>query len=284
MDRYPWADTSCSEREGTKPRRGKDTKLSGRTIRNQYALLCGFYERCKNRGLIARNPFKGADIELPHQRFREKRPTEILPFDKVHELVHAPGRKAKEDIRDSGILACLFGGGIRRGECIALTLDDVRVYTPKKGEIYDSGCPKKDSIIYLRLGMTKAGHPAEQALPDWAAQLLQRVVEVRISEGAGANAPLFTNYRKLERVATNEHMAETTFYRIFRQWCEACGLGPHFSPHSARATAISRLIAEGIDIRKVQDYARHASVTTTQDYDKRYFGVENSAALEVKYG
>lgn len=249
----------------------KKKKLAGATIRNSIEILRSYYNYLQKMGEIEVNPVERAALRLPHKFFNQKRPTKIVPFEHVKAFCDAPSRHTKAGIRDRGILACLFGGGLRKSEVLNLSLDDVRIHETEEKAIY-----------YLRLVHTKAGHPDEQAIPDWAAERVTRVVENRISEGANNSDPLFVHYYKDGR-CKNKSLFTRTFDRIFTFYRREIGLPDTITPHSARATAISQLLALGIPIREVQKFARHASVTTTELYDKRYFGVENSVAKKLRY-
>lgn len=246
-------------------------KLAGSTIRNTIEILRSYYNYLQNIGEIEINPINRASIRLPHKYFNQKRPTRIVPFEQVKAFCDSPSRHTKIGIRDRGILACLFGGGLRKSEVLNLTVGDVRIQENEERAIY-----------YLRLVHTKAGHPDEQALPDWAAERVTRVIENRKAEGAENRDPLFVHYFKDGR-CKNKQLDTRTFDRTFSRYRNDLGLDPSITPHSARATAISQLLALGIPIREVQKFARHASVTTTEQYDKRYFGVENSVAKKLKY-
>src|SRR5687768_6420943 len=57
------------------------------------------------------------------------------------------------------------------------------------------------------------------------------------------------------------------------KWWTGGGI-PSMGFHQARHTYISWLVASGLDIRSVKEYAGHESITTTQRYMKLYPGHE----------
>jgi integrase len=83
---------------------------------------------------------------------------------------------------------------------------------------------------------------------------------------------------------TTKPMSDTGLYLLFKQYCMAAGAGMHATPHSARATAITKLLADGIPHREVQEFSRHSSIQMVEWYDKRRFSVEESPAKELSYG
>ncbi len=55
------------------------------------------------------------------------------------------------------------------------------------------------------------------------------------------------------------------------------------SPHSARATAITKLLDSGFSHRDVQEFSRHASVQMVEIYDKRRLQVDESPAKKLEF-
>lgn len=246
-------------KQGIKPRKGRAAGLSGATIRNTLELLSSAFAILHRRNLIAYNPVRYSGIKFPHGKKNQKRPTEILPFNKVMEVCQKPAKNTKTGVRDRAILACLFGAGLRKSEAINLTLDDVKI--------------EDESTLYLWLHETKSGRDREQCLATWAAESVTRLIEQRIAEKAKSTDPLFVQYRQ-KCQPLNYNIPVRTFDRIFKKYVAELKDGI-YSPHSARATAISFLWHTETDSRRIQEFARHADFSSTIVYDRR--GLKDTA-------
>jgi integrase len=66
-------------------------------------------------------------------------------------------------------------------------------------------------------------------------------------------------------------------------YCKAAGSTEFVSPHSARATAITKLLADGLPHRLVQEFSRHSSIQMVELYDKRRVGVEDNPGAKLKF-
>jgi len=256
--------------------RGKNSGLSDQqtnaTIWKKFSALRRIY-----RGLMAadlgikHNPFDTDRTPPPARDAGKKRPTEMVDFELVMRVVNYPDTKHPKGRRDRAILAALFGGALRRSEVCQLTISDYRRSA--------QGTP------YLYLRATKARKDAEQALPTWAADALDLVVADRQLEGAFAGDPLFVAFKGkgMGRSSPREPISETALYRMFKQACMASGAGIFVSPHSARATAITKLLTEGLTHREVQEFSRHSSIQMVEVYDKRRYSVDQNSARKLKF-
>jgi integrase len=72
-------------------------------------------------------------------------------------------------------------------------------------------------------------------------------------------------------------------YQLFRHYAQLAGVPAHVTPHSARATAITKLLADGIAHRKVQEFSRHSSIQMVEVYDKRRVSVDENPAGQLEF-
>lgn len=263
---------SLHQRPGIKPRDEGAITLSGRTIRNQLEILKSVCDYFVKRKIMRENPFLLVDLWIPPKEYNEKRPTQIADFDRVMDFCNAPDRHTKKGIRDRAILACLWGGGCRKSEIINLKCKDVRIFNA--GTV---------STLYLQIRKAKNNKSIDKTLPDWASERVSIYVQVRKSEGAELDEPLFVNYRTSKDISSGSIPA-STFDEIFHKWRECAGLPRVITPHSARATVISKLLADEVPIRDVSKFIGHSSVTTTEVYDRGVFGVSEKVAKRVIFG
>jgi integrase len=147
--------------------------------------------------------------------------------------------------RDAAIIGTLYVGGLRRSEIPTLDVGD---YTSPTGDMVVRGKGHKERVVYVNNG-------AGEALSDWLA--------VRGPEPG----PLFLPVNKgghLQR----RRMSSQAVYGLLRKRAAEAGVRD-FSPHDFRRTFVGDLLDAGADISTVQKLAGHASVTTTQRYDRR---------------
>ena len=260
-----------SKAQKNQKRDGLQSSLGNATIakklvvlRRIYRLLisCNFY--------TTTNPFDQENLPVPSVKSGRKRPTEMIPYDRVRELLDLPDVKTEKGLRDKVILSLLFGAGLRRSEVLNLRLGDIR--KTQKG------------TVFLRLRSTKGKTDADQTIPPWAAKVVDDLIELRKKQGAAEMDYLVNSYRGPGgRTATSEPLSDSGLYRMFCDYCRRAGINVWASPHSARATAITRLLDDGLSHREVQEFSRHASVQMVEAYDKRRYGVEKNPAKDIKY-
>jgi integrase len=255
---------------GTK-KDGLDSTQSNATIHKKFAALRRIYRMLlsSNLGLVE-NPFEADKVPPPPKDAGRKRPTQMVDFELVMEIVSLPDIGTPKGRRDRAILATLFGGGLRRSEVVNLRIGDVK------------RTAHGTTFLYLR--HTKAKKDAEQAIPSWAAEHLWELIAERKQQGAMDGDYLFVGFTgKGGNTITTRPMSDTAVYLLFKQYCVAAGAGAYATPHSARATAITKLLADGVPHREVQEFSRHSSIQMVEWYDKRRFSVEESPARGLSY-
>jgi len=181
-----------------------------------------------------------------------------VPKGELTALVRACARDTSAaGARDAAMLAALYTGGLRRSELAALALDD---YTP---------APPALRVLHGKNDKQRA-----VPIPASAGAALDRWLEVRGRE-PGA---LFVPIDQAGRIAGDgKGMSAHAIYKMLNKRAKQAGVPP-LTPHDMRRTFVGDLLSAGNDISAVQRMAGHASVTTTQRYDRRGDEVMRRAA------
>ena len=142
------------------------------------------------------------------------------------------------------MLALLYGCGLRRSEAVALERDD-----------YDAGAVtirrgkgRKERIVYCPAGGREAIDAWIERRGAWSGALL-----CPVKKGGHVQQRTMTAQAVLLRLRFLSKRANVT----------------EFSPHDLRRSFVGELLDAGADISSVQQLAGHASVQTTQRYDRR---------------
>jgi len=146
------------------------------------------------------------------------------------------------ELRDRAVLSLLYGCGLRISEALSLTLS---VITPESDQLRIVGKGKKMRIVPL-LPVVRDGIFAYIASCPWP---LDPQGALFLGEKGSALSPRIIQ-RKMQ------------FLR------GALGLEEHSTPHALRHSFASHLLANGIDLRVLQDLLGHESLSTTQIYTK----------------
>lgn len=148
--------------------------------------------------------------------------------------------------RDAALLACLYSGGLRRSEVVALEVDGYDEPTGRLRVKRAKGRKQRD--VWLTGG-------ARDAMADWLA--------VR----GTAPGPLFVAVSKGGALGHRAISGQAVRAMVDRR-ARASGLA-HFTPHDMRRTFVGDLLDAGADLVVVQKLAGHAQPTTTARYDRR---------------
>ena len=200
---------------------------------------------CKTKHLTE-NPMR--EISFPFKK--ERRLPKTLEVKEVRALINCLKTRKTEattpfalfqTTRDLCLIDLMLSTGIRVGEAVALTLDDI-VHSEHTILIHGKG--RKQRLLYISCQDTWNN------LKDW----------LRLRKERGINcASLFVNR---EHSPLSVYGAEN----IFSKYRDLTGINAKATPHFLRHTFATNLLANGADLRSVQEIMGHASVSTTEIY------------------
>jgi integrase/recombinase XerD len=250
---------------------GSSDKLSNRTIAKKASILRRIYTMLIGTGLFSGlNPFDKDLVPPPPPESGQKRPTVMVEFEKVMKLIEEPDPSLPKGLRDRAILALLFGAGLRRNEVVRLRLGDI--------------LRSEQGTLYLRLRGTKGKHDASQPLPEWAEQHLLNWLAWRSAASEIKGNWLFTGFTgKGGTVPVSRPLTANGVYRFFKRYAQQSEVDRYATPHSARATAITKLLDAGLTHREVLEFSRHQSISMVEVYDKRRRHIEENPARTLSF-
>lgn len=160
---------------------------------------------------------------------------------------------AKTQARDTALFTLLYGSGLRIAEALALTIADA---------------PREGSDAMLRV-LGKGSKP--RIVPVLPVVRTAIAAWLRLHpQSASPSAPLFVGVR-------GDRLNPGVAQRTMRDFRRAHGLPEHATPHALRHSFATHLLAEGADLRTIQDLLGHASLSTTQ----RYTAVDTAQLMAV---
>ena len=255
-----------------------DTGLEKSSIARKLAALRSFFKYCVREGRLNENPARlVATPKLP------KRVPAVLSAEEMNGFLNQlagsgnaaegdGGRKRQRDTggialakrpgvstgiqedglllpRDRAILELLYAAGLRVSELTGLNLVDI---------------DQKDKMLRVRGKGNK-----ERIVPygEKAAQALRAYWPVRdsllqVSEEAGRRSSadaVFLNYR-------GDRLTQRSIGRIVKKYVKLLNVNWDLHPHSLRHAFATHLLADGADLRAIQELLGHQSLSTTQKY------------------
>ncbi len=198
------------------------------------------------------NYFAQRDIlSLPAEKIKlakDKRERQIrfLTLDHLERLFAAPQVKTRDGKRDRAILETLFSTGLRVAELVALNRGQIK---PKPG------AKELELSIVGKGGRVRTIYFSERALY-WLGQYL----DIRQDD---ENA-LFISFNKRE--IKNNRLTPRTVQRIAKKYSLKAGIPAFTTPHVMRHTFATDLLAQGVDLRTIQEFLGHKNITATQIY------------------
>ena len=173
---------------------------------------------------------------------------DFLEIEEVERIYEAAGGNDLKLLRDRAILELLFSSGLRVSELVNLKRDQVNLRT---GEFSVRGKGSKVRVVFVS---------------DRAKSALERYMEKRTDVDPALFVRVGIKHLENKKSSDNLQITPRTVQRIVKSYATKAGIVKDVHPHTLRHSFATDLIANGADIRSVQEMLGHSSVTTTQIY------------------
>lgn len=220
-----------------------DLCLKDTSIHRKIIALKIFYDYLLSNNVIETTPF----YRLKFKFKQEKRLPKTLSVSEVNKLLQCfdidvsslSTFAQKEYVRDAALIDLLISTGIRIGEAVAITLEDINA---NERTLLIHGKGRKQRLIYISAPVT------------W-----NRIKALVKERSKSSNNYLFVN----------RYGQPITIYgveNIYRKYAKRAQITTKSTPHYLRHTFATNLLANGADLRAVQEILGHVSIVTTQIY------------------
>jgi integrase/recombinase XerC len=235
-----------------------DLRLEKSSIARKLAAIRSSFKFAVREGIVVRNPARMvATPKLP------KRIPNVLSAEELNAFLDSvvagpsrpPGRRSRRSMvddshlmvkRDRAILEMLYASGLRVSELTGLNLGDM---DRKELMLRVRGKGNKERIVPF-------GGKAQQALEAYE-PLRQEIL--RKAGGRGDRQAVFLNHM-------GTRLTQRSVARIVKKYARLANINWDLHPHSLRHAFATHLLADGADLRAIQELLGHSSLSTTQRY------------------
>lgn len=194
-------------------------------------------------------------IKLPKDK--EKKPVKFLSLEQLEKLFNSCDIKKPQGLRDRTIIESLFSTGMRIAELIGLNREQIKLK------------PETKDLEIVIVG--KGGRPRTVYFSERAVYWLKKYIQTR----EDMFKPLFINYKVKEN--DRSRLTARSIEKIMKKYAILAGIPLTTTPHVLRHSFATDLLSQGVDLRIVQEFLGHRSITATQIYTH----VTNKRLLDI---
>lgn len=212
-------------------------ELTAVTIRRKLAAVRGLFRFLLREGVVTVNVARLMRTPKAPQKLPE-----VMTAEQVNTLIDGVGSERIErpfPARDRAIFELLYGCGLRISELAGLDLDDI---DRSQGWLRVRGKGRKERMV---------------PLPGKAAEALERYLGERAV--VRSERAVFLNHRR-------GRLTDRGMRGIVKLYATLLAGDPSIHPHSFRHAYATHLLADGADLRAIQELLGHSRLSTTQKY------------------
>lgn len=211
---------------------------SARTVARHLASIKSYFKYLYHSGIIKTNP----TIHVKTPKIGQKLPS-FLNDNLIGQLLALPDLSTEKGARDKAIMELFYATGIRLSELIKLNISDINML---QNLIRVTGKGNKERIVPF-------GDHAKDALLEYAKHM---GIHFNSSENSH---PLFCSVKR-------KRISVRTVQNRIKMYLSQVTTGERLGPHLLRHSFATAMIDHGADIRAVQEFLGHESLSSTQIY------------------
>ena len=188
----------------------------------------------------------GSHLELPTVPKAVPKALSEVEVDAVLDAVDGTGPVSR---RDRALLELLYGTGMRIGELVGMSMADLDL---GEATVRVLGKGQKERILPV-------GRCAHEALTAWLVPAGRGEMEPERWHSQLDQEAVWLNQR-------GRRLSRQGAWGVVKKRAQQVGLGAKVSPHVFRHSCATHMLDHGADIRAVQEFLGHASISTTQVY------------------
>jgi integrase/recombinase XerC len=237
-----------------------DQGLEKSSIARKLAALRSFFKYCVREGLLKESPARLVPTpKLPKRVPSVLSAEEMNGFLNQLEKMASPGKRGNLETdglllrRDRALLELLYAAGLRVSELTGLNLVDID-RSEKMLRVRGKG--NKERIVPY-------GTKAQEALDKYWPLREELLLQTNARRGGRRGGPhfeaVFLNYG-------GRRLTQRSVGRIVKKYVRLANVNWDLHPHSMRHAFATHLLADGADLRAIQELLGHQSLSTTQKY------------------
>lgn len=169
---------------------------------------------------------------------------DTLSVEEVSRVLEAPFPATPQGLRDRAMLELMYGSGLRASELCAI---EIQAMNFADGVVRVRGKGSKDRIVPV-------GRRAVAAIRDY----LSEDGRPRLAKPKTGSALFISTWGKA--------ISRKTLWVILQERVRSVGIDRKIHPHQLRHAFATHLLANGADLRVIQEMLGHADIGTTQIY------------------
>lgn len=210
------------------------TNYKKRTLSRKIATLKSFFKFLNRQELIETNPM----VHIISPKLEKSLPKFMYEYQ-IESLMNAPDLNTPIGLRDRAIMEVLYASGIRVSELVSIKINDINL---DLGTINVTGKGNKERIV---------------PIGSFAIEAIKNYYKSGFLEDKGEY--LFYGLR-------GKPLGDRSVRALLDTYIKKVSTTLNISPHTFRHSFATHLLERGSDLRVVQTFLGHESLSTTQIY------------------